>query len=76
MGAMVSTEVATEGEGSKQRQSVTAFRGSTWRSHARRPSLLLPYLADQAVQLNMQYGWTCNTAGHATCVYMAVLDEI
>ena len=37
---------------------------------------LPPYLADQAVQLNMQYGWTCNTAGHATCVYMAVLDEI
>ena len=35
MGAMVSY-VATEGEGSKQRQSVTAFRGSTRRSHARR----------------------------------------
>ena len=74
MGAMVSTEVATEGEGSKQRQSVTAFRGSTWRSHARRPSLLLPYLttlpgwpgctAAHAIRLDMHYGWTCNMRVH------------
>ena len=29
-------EAATEGEGNKQRQSVTAFRGPTWRGHALR----------------------------------------
>ena len=60
---MVSTEVATEGEGSKQRQSVTAFRSSTRRSHARRyqrrllPTYLTSYLTLlEAVQLDMQYG--------------------
>ena len=57
----MSTEVAMEGEGSKQRQSATAFRVSTRRSHAHRyQHRILPYpdLTLEDVRLDMQNGWT------------------